>query len=176
MTEQTQLEKWFHIFWSTFPSDLCHKKKGSKSNALKIIKRINPDEDLQASIMIKLRELIRHCRAEVKTVGKTDRWPMVTTWLNGEMWNNIEDLESSVDMRARAESRKCNCGQPVEIGKLCRSCYTRLTPDSSGWDKLLLAELNNLGLAQAEGESRPDWNRRCREYHVANNVSGVKYG
>ena len=135
------MDDWFNEFWQTYPADLSHKKKGSKSEAYKYILKLKPDEDLRKKILINLRELMRHCRQELKVTGKTDRWPFATTWLRREAWNDLEDVTSSMEMQER--SVLCGCGQPVQINKYCWSCFEKKQP--TDWREHLIK------LAQTEG-------------------------
>lgn len=165
------LEAWFNEFWLCYPSDLCHKKKGSKANALKIIQRISPDTNMQSRILGNLRELIRFYRLERKAEGKTDRWPMVTTWLNGECWENITDIQSYSDMNEKIEGRKCKCGGDTDIGNECWSCWD--SNKRHKYDDELKEQLKSIGLWKTDGESIHEWQMRCRDYCVNRGAMGA---
>ena len=159
----TELQ-WFDTFWQTYPADLCHKKKGSKANALKIIEKLSLTSDMRNTILGNLRELIRFYRLERKADGKTDRWPMVTTWLNGECWNNVEDIGSYSDANDKIASRKCKCGADTEHVNQCWDCYNKEHPNP--YDSILKEQLKTIGLWKEAGETVPDWRDRCRAYCV----------
>ena len=170
MTET--LDIWFSQFWQTYPRDLCHKKLGSKKNAEKIIERMSPDTTMREKILGNLRELIRFYRAERKTTGKTDRWPMVTTWLNGECWENLADIGSYCDLQDQALASKCSCGSDVEILKSCFSCHYK--EKDREYDRYL-NEINvSNGIGKVSTESKSEYYQRCRERVVkGGGVAGV---
>ena len=157
----TETETWFSTFWDTFPADLCHRKKGSRKKAWLIIEKMAPSKDMQNKILANLRELIRFYRLEKKADGKTDRWPMVTTWLNGECWENLADIGSYCDANERIAARQCSCGSDVEILKSCFSCHYKEK------DKLYDRYLNEInvsnGIGKVSTESKSDYYTRCRE-------------
>lgn len=166
----TELEAWFDTFWQTYPSDLCHKKKGSKENAFKIIEKLNPDTDLQNKIIGNLRELIRFYRLDRKANGTTDRWPLVTSWLNGKMWNNVEDIGSYSDANDKIASRKCACGADTEHVNQCWSCYGETHPNP--YEDILKEQLKSVGLWKEAGETVQDWRERCRAYCIKSRSLG----
>ena len=144
------LEDWFNLFWQTYPSDLALRKKGSKSECLKAIKKLNPDEQLQQKILTNLREIVRHCREEQNLTGKTDRWPFAVTWIRQERWCCIEDLGSTHDMREKHGEKRCKCGAKIEICGQCNECYESSHPDP--WKAEREAEAKRRGLARSDVE------------------------
>ncbi len=166
----TDLETWFAGFWSCYPADLCHKKKGSRKNAFTIIEKLNPDTDMQNKILGNLRELVRFYRLERKANGKTDRWPMATTWLNGEMWNNVEDIGSYSDANDKIASRKCACGNDTEHVNQCWDCYGKSHPNP--YEKQLKAESKRIGLWKLDGETLQQWRDRSRAWHKSRRSMG----
>jgi len=149
-------EKDFGLFWSTYPSDLCNRK-GSRKVAEQKWDKL--DAEVQQQILVNLRELMRVDR-KLKKMGEfVAKWPMVSTWLNQERWQDIVDIRQSEDMPV--ECSKCACGQPTNIGRLCWTCYEKLNPTDFTLQK---AALRNAGLTKREGETRQEWNLRCKEY------------
>jgi len=156
------LETWFEQFWQTFPADLCHRKKGSQKKAWIIIEKLAPDKAMREKILGNLRELIRFYRAEEKAKGKTDRWPMVTTWLNGECFNNLDDI--GYQALKEETTRQCKCGNPTETGRECGACYESRTGQNERHDKFLYAQLCKIGLGKKPGEPQKEYVQRCKDY------------
>jgi hypothetical protein len=166
------LDDWFSEFWQCYPADLSHKKKGSKSAAMKALKKLNPDEKQLDHIMISMRELMRHCRNELKLTGKTDRWPFVSTWINQERWTMLEDVSSS-ELKNRVARKECKCGKEAKWKDLCWDCYEEANPDP--WRELRVKKLHELGLVHG-GESKGDVIQSCRSYLIQNGLLAKTLG
>jgi hypothetical protein len=86
---------------------------------------------------------------------------MVTTWLNGECWNNIEDIGSYSDANDKINSRKCKCGEDTEIKDSCFSCHFKES------DREYDREINKINVQNGIGilpnEAKSDYYQRCRE-------------
>lgn len=164
-----ELTTWFEIFWQTYPADLSRKKKGSKQQALKSIEKINPDSNLRDTIITNLRELIRHDRLEEKAQGKVDRWPFVSTWLNQERWNMLEDITSYTSLNEKIAARKCRCGNEINIVNMCWSCHDEKHPPDYSLNKKAMRKND---LTKKPEESRPEYNEKCRQWLVKNGGMG----
>ena len=116
----------FELFWQTYPLDLC-TRRGSKAKAKVIFDKLQ--EDMQKQIVINLRELMRADRALKKAGQFVSRWPMVTTWLNGERWNDIDDLKPS-ESRPTAAKTCQYCDKPADWkNSLCWGHYEQIHGD-----------------------------------------------
>jgi hypothetical protein len=150
MTEQ------FDVFWQTYPADLCNRK-GSRQEAEKKWNKI--DAEIQSQIIINMRELMRVDRKVKKTgAGRAEWvWPMAQTWLNQARWNDILDIKQSADMPT--DSRKCDCGQPVQIINKCWTCYGEDHPiDKWGLKDVFIS--NNL----LHSETKQERSERCKDF------------
>ena len=117
----------FHIFWDTYPGDLCNRK-GSRQEAEKKWDKI--DDETQAQVIINMRELMRVDRKVKKTgAGRAEWvWPMATTWLNQARWQDIQDIKQSADMPV--DNRKCDCGNDADHLDKCWDCFDKASPDT----------------------------------------------
>jgi len=158
----------FETFWQTYPSDLCNRK-GSRKQAEQVWSKIDKSEYNQ--IIINMRELMRVDRKVKKTgASKSDWiWPMVTTWLRGERWADIEDIKQSDDMPV--DKRLCECGEPVAVKDKCDSCF--YGERDKQHDKELYAHLISIGYKKEEGETQAEYNKKCREYHKTSHLDSL---
>ena len=156
-----QEENPFELFWQTYPLDLC-TRRGSKAKAKVIFDKLQ--EDMQKQVTINLRELMRADRALKKAGQFVARWPMDTTWLNGERWHDIDDLKPS---EARAVGAKtCQfCDQPTGWKNLCWDHYDEFNPNQAiiGADELKQRFIDN-GLFH--DETKAERTERCRQFAV----------
>ena len=69
----------------------------------------------------------------------------------------------------------CGCGQPSRhaSGK-CWRCYDSI--GKAERDKLLKEQLIKIDMWQLEGESRDEWNQRCKEYCVKKGYKNKSVG
>ena len=163
VTDQAfEIEIWFESeFWPTYPRDLCNRI-GSKSKALaSAIKHIKNKE--KADIVISgLREQMRYFRKIKKTGAHGSEWKMgmCVTWLNGEHW--ADEIPSHYELGKRLETRKCRCGNDVEVSDLCMPCYEKIVANSD-WRIIKCREyfVAN-GLKQQATETRNEWLVRLR--------------
>lgn len=168
----SDLEKWFEILWSDYPLDLAQNKKGSKQQALKAARKLNPNPKEQTRILGAMREMARICRLERKQLGKTDRWPFLSTWLNQERFEMLSDMERPHQIMERAAALKCECGNDVAILDKCNTCYDRDNPDPNGYRDMMRAKMREIGLTLQPGETRHEYNQRCRAYALKNTTLG----
>jgi len=159
-----ELENWFSIFWDTFPSDLCHRKKGSRKVAYQAIVKLNPDKELQSKILGNMRELIRYDRLQLKAGQKVDRWCFVSTWINQERWETLTDIGSYSDVHDKIAGRKCACGNEVGHVNQCWKCYSEEHPNP--YEEYLKAESKRIGMWKKPDESLQEWRDRNREWSV----------
>jgi len=148
----------FETFWQTYPNDLCNRK-GSRKESEKLWGKIDSNE--YDKILICMRELIRSDR-KVRKLGEfVPRWPMVATFLRQERWRDIEDIKQSQDIERLSPT--CKCGQPIDFGpaKLCWGCYDKKNPADFTANR---EALRKIGLTLKDGETRQDYNARCRQY------------
>ena len=150
----------FEVFWQTFPADLCNRK-GSKKKARIQWDKLTPD--IHAQIIINMRELIRVERRLKKSNEFVPKWPMVTTWLNGERWADIEDIRQSESMPAQV-ARKCTCGSDAAINGKCWPCHDSNDPKRKAHMKYLYSHLISIGLGKNPDESKEDWIARCKAH------------
>lgn len=166
----------FDLIWETYPTDLC-VRKGSKKEAKKsydkIINGLDDEkaEEMGNKIITGIREWIRHDRGEKKRGEFVPRWPMVTTFLNQERWS-LEDIPQS-DSKQPTYERKCECGEPTEILNQCWSCREQKHPPDYSLQK---TRLRDIGLTIQQGESRQDYNRRCKDYCTQKTYMGSLIG
>ena len=150
----------FNLFWESYPVQLCNRK-GSKKKALEIWEKIPESE--YGKILTNMRELARADMKCKQMGGKRSDWiwPMVTTWLNGERWADITDLKQSADLEKLSQS--CKCGKPVDFGptKQCWGCYEKDHKPNLSANR---EALRKIGFTMQDGESRADYNARCRAY------------
>ena len=149
----------FEQFWKTYPIDLC-SRRGSKPKAKKIFDSI--DEEMKKQIIVNMRELMRVDRAVKKAGDFVSRWPMVTTWLNGERWEDICDIKQSHQMPV--DRRKCSCGADTEIVDKCWACHDLVDPAVAKRKQILKDKFIENGLFH--DESKEDRTKRCREFAV----------
>lgn len=167
-----KFDEFFNLLWETYPADLAHRKKGSKPRALAAIVKLNPDKDLQGKIITNLRELIRYGRLEIKANGKTDRWPLVSSWINGEYWNMLEDIEMPSTLYSKIAAKKCKCGQPIDIVDKCWKCHDEANPIHRAWRRDSYNHLVSLGLGKRVDEDARSWGLRCRDWGRQNTSMG----
>ncbi len=159
----TDMETFFSNLWQTYPSDLCRKKKGAKSVALKAVEKLNPDKSLREKIMSNLRELMRFDRAENKAGNNSQYWPHVATWINQERWTMIEDIGSYSEIK---DKRKCACGNDTDHLNECWDCYGKT--HANPYENALKEKLKSIGLWKADGETVQEWQLRCKAYTIKN--------
>ena len=75
----------FETFWTSYPSDLCKKKRGSKQVARKSFDKINPDEAEFKRIMANMRAQIKADRMDKDAY----RWPFVSSYLNQARYDDF---------------------------------------------------------------------------------------
>jgi hypothetical protein len=163
VAEPTELELWFGTFWETYPADLAHQIKGSRKKAMECIVKMDPDKELQETILGNLRELVRYCRRQRKADGKTDRWPHAVTWLNQERWEMLRDIGSHSNLNEKIAASKCvTCGADATHTDKCWKCYDKGIQNT--YEKELKRESANNGLQQKPNETPADWSARCRKW------------
>ena len=148
----------FELFWQTYPLDLC-TRRGSKAKAKVIFDKL--DDEMKNKITIQLRELMRADRAMKKTGQFVSRWPMVTTWLNGERWNDIDDLEPN--KHREYAKKKCTCGADVEIADKCWGCYGEKDKATKEHMQYLYDNLCEMGLDIRSFPDKGSWIAACKE-------------
>ena len=119
----------FEIFWNLYP------KKKAKADAEKAWKKINPDPDLEETIISKIKLATQH-EDWIKDDGKFIPYP--ASWLNGKRWQ--DDLNTkpkggngstppqpiySVCPKCKKEVLKDDC-----FSDNCIHCAPRLKPDA----------------------------------------------
>ena len=60
----------------------------------------------------------------------------------------------------------CNCGNRLQIKNECWICYNKRTGAEDAHTQMLLDELERIGYARKEGETKKEHSRRCREFCV----------
>lgn len=133
-TDQKDLIYWFeHLFWPTYPNDLCEGRKGPKAEALKEMLKLNPDEAERSRILENLRAHIIADR-KIKQRKWIERWPHARRYIKHRWWDNeipsvVDSLLSTSDDVASVPKREtCDkCEKPVRWKngkvKLCLQHY-----------------------------------------------------
>jgi hypothetical protein len=94
-SEKNQYEIDFGIFWLRYP------RKENKANALKWFKSHKPNNELLEKIMIGLDNQLADKNSCLNRKDKK-YIPLATSWLNGEMWEDIiEHKETSEEKSKR---------------------------------------------------------------------------
>jgi hypothetical protein len=153
----------FNIFWDTYPKDLCNRK-GSRKKAEDQWNKLSTE--VQDQIVVNLRELIRADRAVKKGGEFVARWPMVTTWLNGELWEDIHDIRQSDSLPV--DKRKCSCGEDAAVKNQCYACYEGGSESHKARMQMLYNELLRIGMGIKDGETKQQWHARCRDFARSN--------
>ena len=152
----------FQEFWETYPLDLC-TRRGSKAKAKAAYDKI--DSAMYSKILTNLRELIRSDR-DLKRRGEfVARYPHVVTWLNGERWEDIQDVQEYTT-RPTIQHKDCRedgCSANVDHASgYCWTHYGVHYPDKS---IVTIADLKNQ-LHNVEGikpdGDRADYIKRCK--------------
>jgi hypothetical protein len=166
----------FSTFWETYPVDLCNRR-GSKKKAELIYDKL--DDDVKKRAIVNMRELMRVDRALKKAGEFVPKWPMVTTWLNGERWEDIADIRQSADM-PKGDTRTCStdgCNGPVEWKTICWRCYDKLVnPDYHKKMQELANENRRTGCDIRADETPHEWYLRCRRFCVERGYKGGNLG
>lgn len=58
----------------------------------------------------------------------------------------------------------CGCGAPTQINSECWVCYENRTGVKAANDAKLYDNLKAVGLGKRQGETRQQYNERCKEY------------
>jgi len=112
----------FEKFWTEYP------RKKSKGQAEKAFSKINPDEQLLATMIAKI-EMARKSEAWIKENGKYIPYP--ATWLNAKGW---EDVDAPAGNGTQPESPYTDCPKchkevlkenMTDDGKNCIHCVPR---------------------------------------------------
>ena len=129
----------FEQFWKAYP------KKKSKGQAEKAFSKINPDEQLLATMIAKI-EQAKKSKDWIKEGGQYIPYP--ATWLNAEGWEDeIETSTREPTPPYWQEYKKepcCKCGKP-SIGECdgksyCTSCW----PDIKGKRALIQGHIGKM--------------------------------
>lgn len=163
----------FEQFWMAYP------RKVGKGSARRAFEKLDLDDDMLSDILRGLEAQIRWRRraAGMPTkeldrlgIGFIPAWKHPSTWLNGECWS--DELPSLTDGLANIGSaqpkniycRENSCNQPGTYGGLCAWHYVKANPKMGVWSlEKMAAQLKEIGLEPKEGESTPDWYKRCRQ-------------
>lgn len=95
--KENALERRFNSFWAAYP------KKVAKATALKVWKRIRPD---QALTDIMLAAIERQKRSEQWRKDNGQYIPNPTTWLNGGRWEDEEVKQGNAEYSGNNEHEK----------------------------------------------------------------------
>ena len=153
----------FTQFWSAYPKDLCHKRKGGLPVARTSWEKMKNDagvvmnDDEKQHVLICMREMMRYDRGLLKRGEKVDRWPHASTFLNQERWRGIEDIRPGDNHGNRPDM--CACGAPTGITNQCWDCYKR---DNPGNDFDLKGEFIKNELMH--NESTAERKERCKDW------------
>lgn len=162
-------QHWFeHKFWPTYPRDLCNQI-GPKSRALnKSMRILEGKPELAIEIMASLREQMLYKRKAKKLGEHKSVWimPMAITWLNQEQWTN--EIPSHYKLMEKQREKKCECGKPVHIGRLCVDCYIMKRP--ADWrDELIDSRLHlEPPIQRKQGEHSREYIGRLLKFTVSN--------
>ena len=97
--ETIQKKERFEVFWKTYP------KKKSKGQAEKVFARVNPDEQLLATMLA----TIERAKKSLDWLKDNGRYiPHPATWLNARCWDDefLEEGDGHGEPRARARPTK----------------------------------------------------------------------
>ena len=96
----------FEALWTSYPSDLCRKKRGSKLLAKKAFDKINPLEDEFKRIMGNMRAQIKADRMDKDSY----RWPFVSSYLNQARYDDfiMPSKEASTEELTVCSVDSCN--------------------------------------------------------------------
>ena len=157
------VEEWFEAtLWPTYPRDLCNRI-GSKSKALMSVRAKIKTEKEADSLMASLREQIRYYRKLKQSGAHGSEWTlgMLSTYLNGERWN--DEIPSHSELKQNYTNKKCACGNDVDIKNVCWPCHCKLTGQED-WREKRIWEFyvkNNLG--QQPYETKEIWRQRLMD-------------
>lgn len=153
-----ELEEFVDKLWLTYPSDLCHKKKGTKVNAMKAAKKLKPEQ--YDKILLDIEALKKYDRKE----PKPDRWPHVSTFLNSGYYGR--EIGSTTEQRERVAQKECqwdNCSFPVH-GSQFKYCTDHQYESTDPFKPRRKKVMVKLGLVPEKGETRKQWADKCRQY------------
>jgi len=163
------LDEWISQLWIDIPRALCtSENKGSKSEFIKELKKLSPDDDLRKEITIgtlkkKRIDLIKH------NAGKDFcAWPHAVRHIRQQRWKDYDNEEDPASKSGPSQNTSPACKDPgctfraVCLGR-CASCHTRsvrhLDPlrqkKKEHWDKM--------ELGRKETESQPEYINRLKK-------------
>ena len=94
------IDEMFDKLWTSYPSDLCRKKRGGRQPAIKAFKKINPSVEEFGRMMANMRAQIKEDRKEKEPY----RWPFVSSYLNqGRYDDYIEPTQTEI----KQDVKKC---------------------------------------------------------------------
>lgn len=126
MTEkemESQQGKWFLAWWGILPTDLfTSKSKGSREEAWKEWKKLNPDRDLCAKIGQYTKDRESVWREQMRGDNKMASWKHAVRLIRYRFWD--DDLPAQKRQKVSGPT-SCKCGGPVDHAPagLCWSCY-----------------------------------------------------
>ena len=170
----------FEILWQTYPSDLAHKRKGSKVDGRRAFDKKIKSQDSYNDVMSKLRVLVKYWRAKRDSGVKVDRWPFFSTWVNGERWTDIAEIGEFSQVGEKKDAACCStqgCNNPVGWKTICWSCYdATVNPDFHKKMQGLANENKRTGCDIRADETPQQWYARCRQFCVDRGYTGRAVG
>ena len=145
------IDDMFSKLWTAYPSDLAHKRRGSKPSAIRAFKKIAPDEQEFNRMMDNMRSQVRNDRKEKNPM----RWPYVSSYLNGAMYDDYIETVQTTEKREEAECNVVNCRNPVH-GPMYKHCSTHV---ENAHSDLLAVAFRKTGIKYGS----PDFVNECRK-------------
>lgn len=128
---ESQQGKWFLAWWGILPTHLfTSRTKGSREEAWKEWKKLNPDRELCATIGEYTKKREKHWQAEIDRNVKMTSWKHAVRLLRYRFWEDDEILESG-HKRERGAMDLCACGN--EITHASGTCWTCYRPAEKDW-------------------------------------------
>lgn len=158
-------DEFFKQLWFRYPQDLCHKKKGSKVNAEKACRKLDPDQ--YQVILDHLEALKRYDRKD----PKPDRWPFISSWINSGYYDR--EIGATAELTEKIKQANCKvCEKPVHGPNYiyCTDCAFQFMGDKlSNRRKEILVDLD----LYSPGLSQSELAQNCRAYLKASGLSGM---
>ena len=157
------LEEWHDTkFWPAYPTDLSHKKKGSKGESRDAMIKINPDEKERDRIMAAMSAQIRYYRKAMNNNEQEDRWKHACRYIKQQQWD--DEIPSTYELQERQSKLKCSCGKPAtHPSNRCCACYSKISEKHDPLRDIKVETWNRLGLGKKTGETSDDYRVRMME-------------
>ena len=168
--QEEVLKAWFIQpggFWAQYGGNYCTPtQKGGRGAALKIIYKINPDEEKRKKMLAKRKAQLRACDQEAQKGEFVARWPLCTSYLNQN--RHEDEIESKLYTAEPIQLKTCEydgCHYEVH-GKNYKTCAKHVAFKES--NEFISNQLKKIGLNKLPDEGIKEFRMRCKTYYQEN--------